>query len=98
LDSWHDLDCLEIQYEHNYLNNWWQSLAEMLKNYKSKIVVHGPTQQRDIASTNQQLRSHSLAENKKALDFAAAIGAENMILHITPKMTLLPDYNSLIER
>jgi len=57
----------------------------MLRNYNSKIIVHGPTQKRDIASVDDQLLSRSLAENKKALDLTAALGAEAMILHITPQ-------------
>lgn len=85
LNSWQNLDCLEIQYEHDYLKNWWISLPEMLKDYQSKIIVHGPTQQRDIATIDSQLRTRSLNENKKALDLATAIGAQAMILHITPQ-------------
>jgi len=85
LKNWQNLDCLEIQYEHDYLKNWWLSLPTMLRNYNSKIIVHGPTQKRDIASVDDQLLSRSLAENKKALDLTAALGAEAMILHITPQ-------------
>lgn len=85
LNNWQNLDCLEVQYEHDYLKNWWQSLPSMLKDYQSKIIVHGPTQKRDIASIDSQLRNRSLAENKKALDFATTLGAKAMILHITPQ-------------
>lgn len=84
-NDWQDLACLEIQYESDYLKNWWKNLPPMLQHYQSRVIVHGPTQKRDIASNNQQLRSRSLAENKKALDFAAELGAEAMILHITPQ-------------
>jgi len=85
LNNWQNLSCLEIQYEHDYLLDWWQSLPTMLKDYQSRIIVHGPTQKRDIASTNKKLRLKSLAENKKALDLASAIGAEAMIMHLTPQ-------------
>ncbi len=85
LNSWQNLDSLEIQYEHDYLKNWWISLPAMLKNYQSPIIVHGPTQKRDIATLDDQLRTRSLAENKKALDLSAALGAQAMILHITPQ-------------
>lgn len=85
LTNWQNLDCLEIQYENNYLKNWWLTLPAMLKNYKSKIIVHGPTQKRDIANVDDQLRSKSLEENKRALDLTAKLGAEAMILHITPQ-------------
>ena len=94
LDNWQHLECLEIQYEHDYRNNWWQSLPEMLQHYAGKIIVHGPTQNRDLASIDQQCRSQSVLENKLALDFAAKIGAENMILHITPQ----DDFNSRLKQ
>lgn len=94
LDNWHYLECLEIQYEHDYRNNWWQSLPAMLQHYDGKIVVHGPTQKRDLASIDQQCRSQSVVENKLALNFAAKIGAENMILHITPQ----DDFNSRLKQ
>ena len=66
LNSWRNLDCLEIQYEHDYLTNWWMSLPAMLKDFSSPIIVHGPTKKRDIATTDDQLRARSLAENKRA--------------------------------
>jgi len=85
LNSWRNLDCLEIQYEHDYLTNWWMSLPAMLKDFSSPIIVHGPTKKRDIATTDDQLRARSLAENKRALDLSAAVGAQAMILHLTPQ-------------
>lgn len=94
LDDWHYLECLEIQYEHDYRNNWWQSLPAMLQHYAGKIIVHGPTKKRDLASIDQQLRSQSVLENKLALDFATQIGAESMILHITPQ----DDFNSRLKQ
>ncbi|NLG06793.1 MAG: sugar phosphate isomerase/epimerase [Candidatus Pacebacteria bacterium] len=94
LDNWHYLECLEIQYEHDYRNNWWQSLPAMLQHYAGKIIVHGPTQKRDLASIDQQLNLQSLTENKLALDFATQIGAESMILHITPRN----DFNSRLKQ
>lgn len=83
--DWQNLDCLEIQYEYDYLKNWWTSLPKMLEGFQSKIIVHGPTQKRDVACADSKLRLRSLSENKKALDFATAIGAEAMILHLTPQ-------------
>lgn len=85
LTKWRNLDSLEIQYEHDYLKDWWLSLPAMLKDYNSKIIVHGPTQTTDLAATDDRLRVRSLAENKKALDLSATLGTEAMILHLTAK-------------
>lgn len=79
------LPSLEIQYEFDYSKNWYKSVVAMTRKLKSRIFVHGPTRNCDIASVVPELKLKSVEENKRAIDFASEINAEDLVLHITPQ-------------
>ncbi len=86
----------EVQYECNFNQNYWQSLALILKQLPNPHGVHQPIRHRDVISTDSHIAASSLKDTQTAMDFAHQSRADYLVLHLTqqnhwPQLMAAPD-------
>ena len=84
IESRRDLELFDAS-DGSVLDNDWQGLAShvctLLDGYQGRLGIHGPWDGLPLLCRDLRVREVVVYRLKQALDFAAAIGATQMILH-----------------